>query len=81
MDTQDPPNQPCYQLTRGLIGLNNEKDVMTSTSLERKEVRGTVWGMRSTGTGQPVATQDGFFCRLAGWSVQTGLAIVHWIGC
>ena len=26
MDTQDPPNQPRYQLTRGLTGLDNKKD-------------------------------------------------------
>ena len=32
-------------------------------------------------TGQPVATQDVFFWRLAGRSAPTGLAIVHWIGC
>ena len=37
--------------------------------------------MHSTGTGQPVETQDVFFWRLAGRSVPTGLAIVHWIGC
>ena len=36
MDTQDPPNRPCYQLTRGLIGLDNEKDAMTSRCLDRK---------------------------------------------
>ena len=37
--------------------------------------------MHSTGTGQPVETQDVFFWRLAGRSAPTGLAIVHWIGC
>ena len=37
--------------------------------------------MHSTGTGQPVETQDVFFWRLAGQSAPTGLAIVHWIGC
>ena len=37
--------------------------------------------MHSTRPAQPVETQDGFFCCLAGWSVLTGLAIVHWIGC
>ena len=36
--------------------------------------------MHSTGTGQPVETQDVFFWRLAGRSTPTGLAIVHWIG-
>ena len=36
--------------------------------------------MHSTGTGQPVETQDIFFWRLAGRSALTGLAIVHWIG-
>ena len=80
MDTQDPPNQPRYQLTRGLRGLDNEKDAMTSTCLDRKEVRDAISRMHSTGTGWPVATQDGFFCHLAGRSTPTGLAIVHWIG-
>ena len=37
--------------------------------------------MHSTGTGQPVETQDVFFWRLAGRSAPTGLAFVHWIGC
>ena len=37
--------------------------------------------MHSTGTGQPVEIQDVFFWHLAGRSVLTGLAIVHWIGC
>ena len=36
--------------------------------------------MHSTGTSQPVETQDVFFWRLAGRSAPTGLAIVHWIG-
>ena len=58
----------------------NEKDVLTSGCLDRKEVRGAIWGVPSTGTGQPVETQDVFFWRLAGRSVPTGLAIVHWIG-
>ena len=61
MDTQDPPNRPRYQLTRGLRGLDNKKDAMTSACLDRKEVRGTIWGVHSTGTGRPVATQDVFF--------------------
>ena len=80
MDTQDCPNQPRYQFTRGLRGLDNKKDAMTSGCLDKKEVCGAIWGMRSTGTGQPVATQDGFFCHVAGRSAPTGLAIVHWIG-
>ena len=44
MDTQDPPNRPPYQLTRGLRGLDNEKDAMTSACLDRKEVRGRAAG-------------------------------------
>ena len=51
VDTHD---QPRYQLTRGLIGLDNEKDDMTSSCLDRKEVRGAIWGVHSTGTGQLV---------------------------
>ena len=54
---------------------------MTSSFLERKEVQCTTWRMHSTGPAWPVETQDIFFCHLAGWSAQTGLAIVHWIGC
>ena len=68
-----PSLRPRYQLTRGLRGLDNEKDAMTSGCLDRKEVRGAIWGVHSTGTGQPVETQDVFFWRLAGRSV-------HWIG-
>ena len=80
MDTQDPPSQPRYQLTRGLRCLDNEKDAMTSGCLDRKEVRGAIWGVHSTETGQPVETQDIFFWCLAGRSATNGLAIVHWIG-
>ena len=54
---------------------------MTSGCLDRKEIRGAIWGVHSTGTGQPVETQDVFFWHLAGRSAPTGLAIVHWIGC
>ena len=54
---------------------------MTSGCLDRKEVRGAIWGVHSTGTGQPVETQDVFLWRLAGRSAPTELAIVHWIGC
>ena len=43
MDTQDPPNQPRYQLTRGLMSLDNEKDALTSHCLDRKEVRHAIW--------------------------------------
>ena len=51
MDTQDPPNRPRYQLTRGLIGLDNEKDAMTSRCLDRKEVRhATLRAHTGTGT-------------------------------
>ena len=53
---------------------------MTSGCLDRKEVRGAIWGVHSTGTGQLVETQDVFFWRLAGRSALTGLAIDHWIG-
>ena len=52
-----------------------------SGCLDRKDVRGAIWGVHSTGTGQPVKIQDVFFWHLAGRSVPTGLAIVHWIGC
>ena len=45
MDRQGPPNRPRYQLTRGLIGLDNEKDTMTSTCLDRKYARGDTWQM------------------------------------
>ena len=36
MDTQDPPNRPRYQLTRGLIGLDNKKRCYDVT-LSRQE--------------------------------------------
>ena len=38
MDSQDPPTRPRYQLTRGLRGLDNEKDAMTSDCLDRRYV-------------------------------------------
>ena len=53
---------------------------MTSGCLDRKEVRDAIWGVHSSGTGQPMETQDVFFWRLASRSTPTGLAIVHWIG-
>ena len=56
MDTQDPPIRPRYQLTRGLIGLDNEKDAMTSLCLDRKEVRCATLRVHSTGTSRPVET-------------------------
>ena len=40
MDRQDPPNRPRYQVTRGLIRLDNEKEVMTSSSRDRRYARG-----------------------------------------
>ena len=33
MDRQGPPNRPRYQLTRGLIGLDNKKEAMTSSCI------------------------------------------------
>ena len=53
MDTQGPPNRPRYQLTRGFIGLDNEKDAMTSRCLDSKEIRGAIWRVHSE-TGQLV---------------------------
>ena len=58
MDTQDPPTEPRYQLTRGLRGLDNEKDAMTSGCLDRKEVRGAIWGVHST-TDRPAGGDTG----------------------
>ena len=79
MDTQGPPIQPRYQLTRGLIGLDNEKDAMTSHCLDRKYDAPP--GECTPGpAGQYACIQDDFFCRLAGRSAPTGLAVVHWIG-
>ena len=53
---------------------------MTSGCLDRKEVRGAIWGVHSTTDRPAGGTQDVFFWRLAGRSAPTGLAIVHWIG-
>ena len=81
MDTQDPPSDPAISLLGGLRALDNEKDAMTSGCLDRKEVRGTICGVHSTGTGRlEFYIQDVFFWYLAGRSAPTGLAIVHWIG-
>ena len=80
MDRQDPPIQPRYQLTRGLIGLDYEKrcdDVI----LTRQEIctRRHLANVHS-GPVLPVFIQNDFFCRLAGPVAPTGKAIVHWIG-
>ena len=45
MDRQGPPNRPRYQRTSGLIGLDNEKDAMTSSCLDKKYARGDTWRM------------------------------------
>ena len=60
MDTQDSPNQCRYQLTKGLIGLDNEKDAMTPCCLNRKDVQCATWRVHSTRPARPVETQDGF---------------------
>ena len=70
MDRQDPPIGPRYSLTRGLIGLDNEKDAMLRC-IDRMEVRCASWRMHSTGPASPVETQKGSFCRLAGWSTRS----------
>ena len=44
-----------------IVHAPNEKDAMASGCLDRKEVQGAIWGVQSTGTGQPVETQDVFF--------------------
>ena len=49
MDTQDPPTDPAISLLGVKRVLDNEKDAMTSGCLDRKEVRGTIWGVHSTG--------------------------------
>ena len=61
MDTQDPHTDPAISLLGVLIGLDNEKDAMTSRCLDRKEVPCATWRVHSTGTGWPVETQDVFF--------------------
>ena len=61
MDTQDPPTDPAISFTRGLIGLDNEKDAMTSRCLDKKEVRHAIWRVHSIGPTWPVETQDIFF--------------------
>ena len=48
MDTR-PSHRPRYQLTRGLMGLDNEKDAMTSRCLDRKEVLHATCRVHSAG--------------------------------
>ena len=43
MDAQDPPNRPSFQVTKGLLSLDNKKYAMTSLCLDRKEVRHATW--------------------------------------
>ena len=76
MDSQDPPNRPRYQLTRGLIGLDNKKDAMTSSCLDEATPSECTLCDRSCW----YYIQDDFFCHLAGLVAPTGKAIVHWIG-
>ena len=62
-----------------LIGLDNEKDAMTSCWLDRKEVRLAIRRMHS-GTGWPVWLHTGrIFLSFGRPSVTTELAIVYWI--
>ena len=58
----------------------NEKDAMTSPCLDRKVVSCATWRVHN-GTGLAGEILSDFFCRLAGRSAPTGLAMVHWIGC
>ena len=53
-----PSHRPRHQLTRGLRGLDNEKDAMTSGCLDRKEVRDAIWGVHST-TDRPASGNTG----------------------
>ena len=53
MDKQDPPTDPAISFTRGLIGLDNEKDAMM--------LRHAIWRVHSTGPAWLVETQDIFF--------------------
>ena len=63
MDRQGPPNRPRYQLTGGLIGLDNEKDAMMSRCLDSNEVRGAIWQVHSR-TGQSVGALCAHIRRL-----------------
>ena len=64
-----------------IVHVPNEKNDMTSCCLDRKQIPCATWRAHSTGTGQPLETQDVFFWHLAGRSAPTELAIIHWIGC
>ena len=66
MDRQDPPNRPCYQLTRGLIGLDNEKDAVTSFCLDRKYARGDTWRMYTLWPVLPVFYTEWLFLSFGG---------------
>ena len=81
MDTQGPPSQPRYQLTRGLLGLDNEKRCYDVTlSRQEASTMRRLLSAHQGRAGQYACIQDDFFHRLAGRSALTGLAIVHWIG-
>ena len=66
MDTQD--KRPRYQLTRAIIGLDNEKDAMRSHCLDRKEVRYATWRVHSIRTGL-VGGNTGRLFLAFGWPV------------
>ena len=80
MDRQGPPNRPRYQLTRGLTGLDNEKDAVTSFCLDRSMHEATPGECTLCDRSCQYFIQNDFFCRLAGPVAPTGKAIVHWIG-
>ena len=81
MDRQGPPNQPRYQLTRGLTSTRHEKDAMTSRCLDRKRKYDAPPGEYALLTCPAcIIYRTFFFCRLAGPVAPTGKAIVHWIG-
>ena len=47
MDRQGPPSGPAISLLGVFIGLDNEKDAMTSHCVDRKEERGDTWQMHT----------------------------------
>ena len=61
MDRQGPSNRPRFLFTRGLIDLDNEKDTMTSSYLDRKYAQGDTWRMYTLGPVLPVIIQDDLF--------------------
>ena len=81
MDRQGPPNRPGHQLPGGLNWFRQRKRCYEATLCKQEGSTMRHMANAQYWTGLPVIIQDDFSCHLAGWSVLTSVATVHWVGC